>query len=149
MTQRVELANRNYADLAPFFAQKLTSAIDDCVSDGYLIRLFEGFRSIERQRWLYASGRTRPGSIVTHAKAGQSWHQLGVACDVVGYAGGHWDWSIDYDKIDVIFKAHGFESLKFERAHKQIRGGLTIAQAQRIVANESIEALWSQLENYK
>ena len=149
MSQKVELANRNYGDLAPFFAQRLTSAIDACVADGYLIRLFEGFRSVERQRWLYASGRTRLGSIVTHAKGGQSWHQYGTACDVVGYSSGHWDWSIDYDKIDAIFKDHGFESLKFERAHKQIRGGLTIAQAQRIVAADGIEALWSKLENYK
>jgi len=149
MSQRIEIANRNYADLAPFFAQRLHLAIDDCASDGYLIRLFEGFRSPDRQRWLFAQGRSRTGSIVTYARAGQSWHQFGVACDAVGYVNGHYDWSIDYDKIDVIFKSHGFESLKFERAHKQIRGGLTIAQAQKIVANESIEALWSQIANCK
>ena len=147
MSQRVELANRNIADLAPFFAQKLTLALEDCVADGYFIRMFEGYRTRARQDWLYAQGRTRTGKTVTNARAGQSWHQMCVASDVVGYIDGHWDWSINYDKVDVIFHDHGFESLKFERPHYQIRGGLTIARANEIVLKQGLLGLWSIIEH--
>lgn len=42
----------------------------------------EGFRSNERQDELYAIGRTKPGNIVTMAKAGQSFHNHRVAFDI-------------------------------------------------------------------
>ena len=41
---------------------------------GVAIRFVEGHRSHERQAELYAQGRSRPGSIVTNAKPGQSRH---------------------------------------------------------------------------
>lgn len=142
-----ELANRNYADLAHFFARKVENAVQDCVDEGYMVRMFEGYRSRARQDWLHAQGRSRPGKIVTNAKAGHSWHQFGVACDVVGYLDGHWDWSINYDKVDAIFYEHGFESLKFERPHYQIRAGLTIARANEIVLKQGLLGLWSIIEH--
>lgn len=42
----------------------------------------EGFRNSERQNWLYASGRTRIGRIVTYVKAGESDHNYGRAIDI-------------------------------------------------------------------
>lgn len=147
MQQKVELANRNMSDLAPFFAIKLEAAIQDCLDSGYIIRMFEGYRSDSRQSWLFEQGRSRPGKIVTHAKAGQSWHGMGVAADVVGWTNGAWDWSINYDKIDVIFHDHGFESLKFERPHYQIRANLTTTRAREIVLKQGLLGLWSIIEH--
>ena len=63
---------------------------------GTPIRITEGYRSNERQDELYAQGRTTPGNIVTNAKAGESFHNYGVAFDVVfrekGYNAPQEDW---------------------------------------------------------
>jgi len=62
------------------------------------IRITEGFRSIERQNELYAQGRTTAGNIVTNAKGGESFHNYGVAFDIVftetGYNPPKMDWEI-------------------------------------------------------
>lgn len=41
-----------------------------------------GLRTFAEQDALYAKGRTSPGNIVTNARAGESWHNYGVAFDV-------------------------------------------------------------------
>ena len=41
-----------------------------------------GLRTFAEQDVLYAKGRTSPGNIVTNARAGESWHNYGVAFDV-------------------------------------------------------------------
>lgn len=141
-----EITNRNFDDIAPFFAQKLITALAECQAEGYQVELFEGYRSESRQNQLYAQGRTEAGKIITHAKAGQSWHQYGLAGDIVGKTAGKWDWSIDYDRVEQIMISHGFNSLKFERAHFQITGGLSIEKAQRISRDQGLLALWSIVE---
>jgi len=40
-------------------------------------------RSLAEQDALYAQGRSAPGKIVTNARAGQSWHNFGLAIDLV------------------------------------------------------------------
>ncbi|GBF49396.1 serine-type D-Ala-D-Ala carboxypeptidase [Leptospira ryugenii] len=47
-------------------------------------KLYETYRTNERQEYLYGQGRTRSGSIVTYAKAGHSPHNHGMAFDIVG-----------------------------------------------------------------
>jgi peptidoglycan L-alanyl-D-glutamate endopeptidase CwlK len=142
MPQIVQKVNRNYEDLAPFFAQKLKAALAECSDLGYSVDLFEGYRSPERQDWLYAQGRSREGKIVTHAKAWQSWHQYGLAADIVGKVNGKWDWSIDYDKIGEVMARHGFETLKFEKAHFQITQGMQIKKAANIAQERGLIAVW-------
>lgn len=145
--KKVNIINRNFEDLAPFFAQKLRLALDECVQKGYSVALFEGYRSPQRQTYLWESGRKRDGKIITHAKAGESWHQHSLAADIVGMTNGRWDWSINYDKIEQIMISHGFQSLKFERAHFQITGGLSITKASKIASEQGLLALWSIVEH--
>lgn len=45
------------------------------------IRVVQGFRTWEEQDALYQQGRTRPGKIVTNARAGSSYHNFGLAID--------------------------------------------------------------------
>jgi peptidoglycan L-alanyl-D-glutamate endopeptidase CwlK len=142
----VQQINRDVSKLAPFLVIKLTAALDECHEKGYNVAVFEGYRSPERQQSLYDQGRTAPGRIVTYAKPWESFHQLGLAVDIVGKTNGKWDWSIDYDKITEIFKRHGFKPLKFEKAHFQIDGGLTISKAVKIAKTQGILALWSIVE---
>jgi peptidoglycan LD-endopeptidase CwlK len=49
-------------------------------------------RSMAEQTALYAQGRTTPGKIVTHAQAGHSAHNYGLALDVVPIVNGKPDW---------------------------------------------------------
>jgi hypothetical protein len=50
---------------------------------GHPVVVTECFRSIEEQNRLYAQGRTAPGDIVTHARGGSSFHNYGLAVDIV------------------------------------------------------------------
>ena len=146
MSQKVELANRNIADLAPFFAQRLQLALAECVEKGYNVELFEGYRNPERQNFLYEKGRSTSDKIVTWARAGQSFHNVSLAADVVYKIKGKWCWSEDYDKVEQIMVSHGFSSLKVERCHFQITGGLTISQAWNIAKTNGLMHLWSIVE---
>lgn len=47
------------------------------------VRLTSGYRSDKEQNALYAQGRSKPGKVVTNAKAGQSYHNYGLAVDFV------------------------------------------------------------------
>jgi peptidoglycan L-alanyl-D-glutamate endopeptidase CwlK len=52
------------------------------------IEVLSGLRSWQQQASLYASGRTRPGPILTKARPGSSWHNYGLAVDFGLFAGG-------------------------------------------------------------
>ena len=59
-------------NLDPLFRQRLTAALQDLDTRGTPFKLVEGFRTVERQQWLFGSGRRdakpygREGPIVTH-----------------------------------------------------------------------------------
>lgn len=105
-------------------------------------------RSLAEQNALYAQGRTKPGSIVTNAKGGQSWHNWGMAVDIAlvldtnkdgKFDTASWDDKGDYDadkhsdwmEIVAIFKKHGwvwggdFKSI-VDKPHFQKTFGLTL-----------------------
>lgn len=84
------------------------------------------FRTFGEQDALYAQGRSKPGPIVTKAKGGQSYHNYGLAIDVVLlidrdknniHETASWDTKPDYDgdgksdwmEIVAIFKRYGWE----------------------------------------
>ncbi len=84
MTREVELArpmtasaNRKWDRLDADFTQRML-AVFKVMKDqhGYEMALVEGYRSPERQNQLAAKGQH-----VTRARAGQSWHQYGLAAD--------------------------------------------------------------------
>lgn len=59
---------------------------------------------------LYAKGRTTKGPKVTNAKAGQSFHNYGLALDFVNQVDGKTPWVVDENwmKVVRVFKKHGF-----------------------------------------
>jgi peptidoglycan L-alanyl-D-glutamate endopeptidase CwlK len=78
-------------------------------------------RTFAEQDALFAQGRTKPGKIVTKAKGGLSYHNYGLAIDVVLVLDGKeasWDVKTDFDgdrksdwqEIVTIFKQHGWEA---------------------------------------
>ena len=48
--------------------------------------MVQGTRTFEQQQAVYDQGRSTPGSIVTKARPGDSYHQYGLAFDVVPVA---------------------------------------------------------------
>jgi peptidoglycan L-alanyl-D-glutamate endopeptidase CwlK len=70
--------------LHPAVRPLFTSFIQDAEQGlGITLRVVQGLRTFAQQDAFYAQGRTTPGQIVTKAKAGQSYHNYGLAADVV------------------------------------------------------------------
>lgn len=71
-----------------------------------MLRLAYTLRSFAEQDALYALGRTKPGKIVTWAKGGESYHNYGIAWDIVllvdkdgngSYETASWETNVDFD----------------------------------------------------
>jgi len=95
--------------LQPLVERRLVDVILEMKSLGHEVRMVEGYRSPERQTTLYNQGRVTPGAIVTNAKAGESFHQYGIAVDLVfrkeGYDASHELW----ETLGRIGEMHGFD----------------------------------------
>lgn len=88
----------------------ITSIESDKLPDNAKIRIVQGIRTKGEQDALYAQGRTKPGSIVTNAKFGQSYHCFGLAIDFAimydkdnngSFETLSWDENYDFDKDGV------------------------------------------------
>jgi len=66
------------------------------------LRITMGYRTIKEQNDLYAQGRTKPGNKVTNAKGGQSFHNFGLAVDLVELVNGQPNWNYDMSKLKPI-----------------------------------------------
>lgn len=77
---------------------------------GIKLRVVSALRTWAEQTILYAKGRTMPGKKVTNAKAGQSYHNFGLALDVVEIKNGKALWNNpNWSKIAELGKSIGFE----------------------------------------
>jgi peptidoglycan L-alanyl-D-glutamate endopeptidase CwlK len=112
---RIELLHPSIREEVKYLIEQAETVVDETLA----IRVVQGLRTIEEQDALYAQGRTTPGSIVTKAKGGSSYHNYGLAIDIC------WlykqdDGSYKYDdvkswkqggnfrKVIEIFKASGY-----------------------------------------
>lgn len=119
---------------------------------------FMGYRSFEEQNQLYAQGRTTPGKIVTNAKGGQSWHQFGLAIDLVEdgdqtQTGIQWSWAknMDYFRIGELANQVGLEWGGFWKAfkdypHVQFTKGMDLTEANLIYEVHGIQGVWDEID---
>lgn len=143
----IRFANTDF--LAPKVRRAGEAAFQECKEAGYELDWFETWRSLARQEWLYAQGRTRPGKIVTSAVPGKSTHFYGLAIDPAFKNRGVWTWDagLPYDKVVSIFMSHGFEEPpSFEKFHFQMTSGFSIDHIARIARDEGLFAVWAKLE---
>lgn len=77
---------------------------------GKTARIVSGLRTMQEQAALYAQGRSKPGAVVTNAKPGQSYHNFGLAIDLVEIKNGKalWD-NPDWERIGAFGESLGFE----------------------------------------
>lgn len=122
------------SELLPAVRRKRDELVSLCKKAGIPIRVTSGFRSIAEQDALYAQGRTKPGSIVTNAKGGQSLHNYGVAFDVcfaspTPYVG-------DWELVGRLGESIGLEwggrwTGLVDKPHFQLMHGYTLRDFQR------------------
>jgi peptidoglycan L-alanyl-D-glutamate endopeptidase CwlK len=132
------ISSRSLSDLHPVVAAKARAHVATCKAEGIDILVICTYRDDAEQNRLYAQGRTVPGTKVTNAKAGESFHNYRVAYDVVLMRYGKPVWrttgedGILWKRVGAIGKALGLEWagdwVKFkEYPHFQFTGGHNLA----------------------
>lgn len=111
--------------LHPAFRAAVEKVVAELAAESLPFRIFESFRTPERQSALYAQGRTAPGPRVTKARPWSSYHQYGFAVDFVLFIDGKWSWKSDgafaakWARLHEIGRKHGLEPLSWEMPHLQ------------------------------
>jgi hypothetical protein len=104
------LSIQRIATTHPLVRDTFTKFIDAAESElNITLRVTHALRTIAEQNALYAQGRTTSGKIVTNAKGGQSFHNVGTAIDVVQMVNGKPNWNFDYSKLEKYSKPLGIE----------------------------------------
>ncbi|EPD92696.1 hypothetical protein HMPREF1207_00467 [Paenibacillus sp. HGH0039] len=133
--------------LDPGVVRKMDELLAKTAAIGIQVVITDDFRSMEEQDKLYSQGRTSEGKIVTHAKAGESYHNYGLAIDfALKTKSGKIIWDMnadlngdgrkDWSQVVAIAKELGFEWggdwTNFpDYPHLQLSYGLSIAELQR------------------
>src|SRR5690625_2761410 len=136
----LDRSNRNMASgTHKVVSDSAREMIRRAYKEGIYVQISEGHRPNARQNELYAHGRSKPGNIVTNAKAGQSWHNYGVAIDffLTSNDGKQALWTVNdkWKRAAAIGKSLGFEwggdwTGFVDYPHLQMTGGLSLADLQ-------------------
>lgn len=105
----LEVGMGAYDGLDPEFREKLRVFEQKLADAGIRVKLVCGYRSIEEQNRLYASGRTKPGRIVTNARGGYSWHNFGLAADYAFVRDSRISWDGPWNTFGRIARECGLE----------------------------------------
>lgn len=154
-TRTAQLNAQRLGQLHPILAVRGHSMLELCALNGISILVTQGLRTWEEQDKLYAQGRTTAGEIVTKAKGGESFHNYGLAFDIVVLdAIGKMDWDATHPgwtQAAQIGKSVGLEwggdwaGFK-DRPHFQYTGGLKIADCKALYADGGgIAAVWAKV----
>ena len=137
--------------LYPPFLYRLINGVKACRLAGIDLHVFESYRTLERQAYLYEQGRSRLGRIVTRARAGRSWHNYGIAADLVLKVNGNWTWEPEelYVKAAPLLESCGLQwqgrSKKFvELVHYQLPFELSIYEAEEIYKDKGLIGVWEK-----
>ena len=130
--------SRSLDDLLPPVRQRVDRFLANAKAQGIDLLVTSTYRDNASQEALYAQGRTKPGKIVTNARAGQAFHNYRCAVDVVPIRNGKPVWDAKdpvWQTVGRLGKEAGLEWAgdwkRFrEMAHFQYTGGLTLAQLQ-------------------
>lgn len=107
--------------LHPNIRKEVTSIYKEILKRQVSIRFTDTLRTFPEQTALYAKGHTKSGKIVTNAKAGESYHNYGLALDFCLLLKGgkevSWDRNKDtdadnkkdWDEVVAVFKHYGWQ----------------------------------------
>jgi peptidoglycan L-alanyl-D-glutamate endopeptidase CwlK len=141
-------------------ALKIYDEIVAALNGSAICRFTHTLRTFAEQDALYAQGRTKAGAKVTNARGGASYHNYGLAIDIVllvdkdkngSFETASWETNKDFDndkiadwmEIVAIFKRYGFEAgidWKFMDApHFQKSFGYSIKQLQDLFHTNKVD----------
>lgn len=155
------MINREISSLYQPFGKLVTNFLArwNKASKSYPAQVFEGYRPFERQAALYAQGRTIPGPKVTNAMPGFSWHQYGLAVDVVFDAdpvkpGAQWTWDGKLPwpvlgkmgEVDFGLEWAGAWRSFPEFPHFQRTWGMQLTEARELYEIGGLDAVWKSLD---
>lgn len=136
--------DRDIEKLHPELRRRLLLFFQYCGMRQLAVFVTEGYRSEERQAWLYASGRDREGPVLTYAKPGQSYHNIEVggrplsgAADVAVWdEDTPWSKTLEWKGTEEEWRiiqdcAHraGLKTLDFEKPHLQLPFPISVIRA--------------------
>lgn len=153
--------------LHPALRKKVRAALEECHKQQLMVYVFESYRSPVRQQILYDQGRKTTGRVVTNARPYMSWHNYGLAFDLVFDGderdGIQWSWDGDYNttalngdkrsdyaRVGEIFESYGFEwgarwkSFR-EMPHFQMTYGYDIRKCMSMLRNQGLQQVWNQI----
>jgi hypothetical protein len=145
-------ADDRLSRVAPALATKGRELIQRCQAAGVAIRVSQTLRTWAEQDALYASGRTVPGGILTKARGGESFHNFGLAFDIMILESGKitWDsrhpgWRIAGEIGTGLGLLWGgtWKSMK-DLPHFEIRGQLTLQEC-RALYGGGLPTIWAKL----
>ena len=126
--------SRDLKELNPKVRERVERWLNACKKEGIDVLVTSTYRDAASQNALYAQGRTKPGKIVTNAKAGDSWHNWRCAVDFVPIVNGKaaWNDTALFTKCGELAEKQGLEWAgrwkRFkELAHVQYTAGLTLS----------------------
>jgi D-alanyl-D-alanine carboxypeptidase/LysM domain len=152
-----QLNEQRFAQLCPSAATRGRAMVDLCTHAGLAVLVTQGLRTWDEQDQLYAKGRTVPpvgqAFIVTNAKGGQSYHNFGLAFDIVVLDSvGKADWDTSHPGWNIaanIGKSVGlewggdFKSIR-DLPHYQYTGGLSLDQCRNLFP-AGLQSLWAEV----
>lgn len=146
--RNVERVNRDPKMLHPAFRNRALRTVARLNAEGIPFGIYEGLRGPWRQNHLYASGRTRPGRILTPVQAWDSLHQFGLAADFVLALEGRWSWDDDeahapmWDRLEAVGADEGLVSRPGERPHLQL-ADVSVADLKAGKLPPNTDAAWT------
>lgn len=136
--QRTE---RNIRSLMPVAQEAARKTLEKIIVSGTDARIISGTRSYAEQNELFRQGRIgNPGSKVTNARGGQSWHNFGLAWDIgiFSASGTYQTTSGPYNAVSALAKSvpgtqwgGDWTSFKDPPHYQTIPAGQSITQAQK------------------
>jgi len=105
--------------LRPTFAYRLGRLVQACEDHGYEVRLVEGYRTQQRQSYLYSIGRTvdRHKPVVTDTL--RSKHSVGEAMDICERRRGYSDAGF-FRFVAEAAKRYGLKTLPWDKGHVEL-----------------------------
>ncbi len=151
-----QVSERRLNDVHPMLQRKIRQLADILATDRppIILRITQGYRSWAEQAQLYAQGRSVPGKVVTNAEPGHSWHQFGLAVDVVPLGlEGQPDWNIEHPTWQRIVAAGtslglvaGAQFRSFpDYPHLQLTGSLPVSpdlEVRETFGQSGIAGIW-------
>ena len=150
----VQRNERRLSTVHPVLAIRGRALIELCAHAGLALLVTQALRTWKQQDELYAKGRTKPGKKVTNAKGGQSYHNFGLAFDIVvldSAARPVWDdshpgWALAGKLGGSVGLEWGGSWTRFkDRPHFQYTGGLKLSECRKLYNEGGTKAMWQRV----